>query len=254
MTDAQATEVLPAEPQAPAASPAVAPQKSLETTSTGKLSLASLDDQKAFAMRMIADKMISDTFKTPQQVIIGIQYSKAMNLEPIVGLRMMYVVNGKPSLYGEGPLALCYRADQVAQIREFFIDEEGEEICFSKKNLKSKVWGSVTQVWRKGDELMQEDTFTLDDMKRAKMDITDKGRKTVWEKYERLMMRYKARSIALRTKFPDLIAGIPIAEYNDNFSPETPEIKEVPNESELNSVYLGKNENQEPASAEQSQG
>lgn len=197
---------------------------SLELKSNGGMSLVSLSDQLAFAQRLMTEKMISNTFETPQQVVIGIQYAKALGIEPIVGLKMMYVVGGKPSLYSEGPLALCQRQPCFGSIEEFFIDEEGQKICFENKNLKSKVWGSVTRVWRKDDPRAQEDYFTLEDLARAKLDVNKYGKKDVWAKFERIMMRYKARTMALKSKFADLIGGIPIAEYDDHFSPETPDV------------------------------
>lgn len=213
--------------------------KSLQVTETGSVALQSIADQTRFAKRLIDLKMVSDTFKTPQQLVVGFQYAKDLKIPVMLAVKMMYVIKGKPSLYGDGPLLLCQRTGLVSKIREFFIDEKMEEICVKNKNLKAKVWGAVTQVWRKGDDTMQEDFFTLEDLARAKMDMGSNGRKEVWEKYERNMMRYKSRSLALKTKFADLIGGISIAEHDDDFSPETPEILQEKKDAakELNEAY-----------------
>jgi len=196
----------------------------LQTTDTGIIALRSLSEQTSFAAKLIELEMVSSSFKTPSQVVIGFQYAKALNLNEIVALRLMYVVNGRPCLYAEGPLLLCQRSELVEDISEFYIDENGEHISFANKNLKSKVWGAVTHVARKGQKTVQEDTFTLDDLERSGIDSSKYGKKDIWKKFERNMLRYKARSMALKTKFADLIGGIPISEQDYHFSPETPEI------------------------------
>lgn len=198
--------------------------KILKVNDRGALALASIEDQLLFAQRILSERLISDTFKTPQQVVIAFQYAKAMQINELLALKMMYVVNGRPCLYGEGPLSLVQRTGLVTSLREFFLDENGEEISVKNKNLKSPVFASVTQIRRRGDDEVQEDFFTLEDLAQAKLDIGKYGKKEVWEKWQRIMMRYKARSMALKSKFADLIAGIPIAEYDENFSPEMPQV------------------------------
>lgn len=200
-----------------------APRK-LQTIESGQVALQSLDDQLAFAKTLIDQRMVSKSFETPAQVVIGIQYLKEINLPVVSGLRLLYVVNSRPCLFSEGPLMLVQRSKAFKSIQEFFFDENGEQICFEKKNLKAKVFGALTRVWRQGDENPQEDYFTLDDLEVAKLDVGKHGPKEVWVKWQRLMMRYKARSPALKSKFADVIGGVPIAEYDEDFSPEVQEV------------------------------
>lgn len=197
-------------------------QKGMKVVETGELALHSLSDQLAFSQRLINEKMISDTFKTPQQVVIGMQYAISMGLKPVLALKQMYVIKGRPCLYGDAPLALCMR--EVKDIEEFFLDKEQKRICVENKNLNAPVWAAVTRVWRKEQALVQEDSFSLEDLARAGIDKGSNGKKDTWAKYERNMMRYKARSMALKVKFTDFLSGIGIAEYDEDFSPETPEI------------------------------
>lgn len=220
---------------------AVKDKKNLAVNEKGGFALTTLDDQLTFASRLIELKMISDTFKTPQQVVIAFQYAKALDIPELLAVKNMYVVNGKPSLFAEGPLSLVQRNPAFLKIREYFLDEEQKEICPKNVNLNKKVYAAVTEVWRKGDTEPQVDFFTLDDLKTAKLDVNSIGnKKDVWVKWERIMLRYKARSMALKSKFADMLAGIPIAEYDDSFSPEMPEIKEAtPREvaENLNKAY-----------------
>lgn len=213
-------------PSSEVATPPVhsAPQKTaLATSDAGLLRLPSIDDQMRFAETLIRNSMVSSSFKSPHQVVIAMQYLKELSLPVVAGMRLLYVVNNRPCLYSEGPLMLVQRSGHIESIEEFFFNEKMERISFENKNLKDKVYGSVTRVKRKGDDFVQEDYFTVDDMKTAKLDVNKENKpKEVWVKWERLMLRYKARAIALRSKFADVIGGVPIAEYDEDYSPEVP--------------------------------
>lgn len=200
------------------------PTRALAVKESGAVALNSLSDQLAFAKSLMQQELVSSTFKTPQQVVVAFQYAKAMKMPELLAIKQMYVVNGRPCLWGDGPLALCQRSGKVASIEEFFLDEKMEIICVANRNLNAKVYAAITRIRRAGDTQTQEDYFTLDDMKRAGVDSSKFGKKDVWAKYERNMLRYRARSMSLKTKFADMIMGIGIAEYDFNFSPETPEI------------------------------
>lgn len=213
--------------------------RKLETAESGQFALKTLDDQMSFASTLLKNQMISSSFKTPAQVVIAMQYLKEINMPMVAGLRLLYVVNSRPCLFSEGPLMLVQRSSLFESIEEFFFDENGDRISFEAKNLKAKVYGSLSRVKRKGDQFVQEDYFTLDDLATAKLDVGKNGTKEVWVKWQRIMMRYKARAIALRSKFADVIGGIPVAEYEEDFSPECPQINATSSiADELNAKYL----------------
>ena len=162
--------------------------KSMATTESGSFALQSLADQMRFAERLISEKMISETFQTAQQVIIGLQYAKALKINELVALRMMYVLKGRPCLYGEGPLSLCQRSGLVSMFEEFFVDKESKKICFANGNIHLPVYASVTRISRKGDSEIQEDFFSLDDLATAGINFNNFGKKKdVWNKFERII-------------------------------------------------------------------
>lgn len=220
--------------------------KEWQVRENGSLALHSFEEQLAFAKRLLAEKMVSESFKTPQQLVIGFQYAKALGIPEILAVKMMYVVNGRPCLYAEGPLALVQRSGKMTSILESFIDENGDVISAPKKGVI--YFGAKTSAWRQGDLDAQVDWFTLDDLERAKMDYTSFGkRKEVWVKNERLMMRYKARSMALKTKFADCLAGMHIVEHdfdgfveNDMFHGRMAEPSVT---QELNDKYINEGKN-----------
>lgn len=198
----------------------------LSTTPTGLMTLQSIPDQLAFARRLIEQRMVSSTFKTESQLVVAIQWAISMKLDPVSALRHVYVVNGRPCLWGDGPLMLVQRTGLIEMIDEFYVDASGKRICFENQNLNEPVFASVTRIKRKNDSAIQEDFFTLDDLARAGLS----GKNDVWKKWARVMLRYKARSMAIKSKFADLMNGIDIAEYHEHFTPTMPE----------DSVELGK--------------
>ncbi|MEE8298420.1 MAG: hypothetical protein V3R67_03475 [Thermodesulfobacteriota bacterium] len=197
--------------------------KQLDTTIDGQLVLGSLQDQMSFAQRLIDTKMVGKSFKSAQQVVIGIQYAKSLTMDVIPALKMMFVLNGTPSLYGDGPLAMCQRTGLVHAFEEFWVDKDCKQICFKNKNLNAEVYAAICRVRRQGDSKWQEDFFSIDDLTRAGISQDQYGEKAVWKKFKRIMMRYKARTLALKSKFADKLNGIGIMEYDQHATQEVPE-------------------------------
>lgn len=203
----------------------------LTTNDNGLMDLTSLTAQLAFAKRMLDSRVLNSSFKTPQQVVIGMQYALAIGIDPRIALNEMYVVNGKPQLYGKGPLAIVEASGKLESIEEFWIDKEQKKICFENKNLGTDAFAAICRVKRKGDDAIQEDFFSIKDMAKAGLSGI------VWNKYQRVMMRYRARAMALQSKFPDVLNGIDIAEYHQDSLPEQDfEVVESPKLTQLNKL------------------
>ena len=185
----------------------------------GEFKLDSFQDQLNFANLLIQKRLVSETFKEPAQLVIAIQACKSLGLNPITGLKMFYVVGGKPALYGDGPLSLIQSSGKLDSLEEFFIDDKGEKICLENKNLNAEVFGAVCRMKRKGDPTTQEDFFTEVDRKNAMLNSP------VWSKYKRNMMRYRVRAMCAKSKFADVLNGLEIAEYT---------YSDLPSEGEIN--------------------
>jgi hypothetical protein len=189
------------------------PKQLLTTNKEGKFELDTIESQLVLADKLIRNRLISDTFKNPQQVVIAIQNCKSLGIDPMVGLKMMYVVHGKPAIFGDLPLSLIQSTGQLEEIEEFWVDDDGNKISVENKNLKAIPYAAICRIKRKGDPIVQEDYFTLDDMKLAQI------KSPTWNRYQRTMMRYRARTQAIKSKFADILNGIEIAEYSSNDLP-----------------------------------
>lgn len=140
----------------------------------------------------------------PNDVLICAQYAQEIGLGIIEGLRSIAVINGKPSVYGDGALALCMSSSVCEYIKETpMLDEAGN------------VYGYICEAKRHGSDAKQA-RFTYDDAKRAKL-ATKLG---PWQEYPQRMLQMRARGFALRDAFPDVLKGLITREEAQDYPPE----------------------------------
>lgn len=147
----------------------------------------------------------------PNDVLICAQYAQEIGLGIIEGLRSIAVINGKPSVYGDGLLALCMSSSVCEYIKESpMLDETGNII------------GYICEAKRKGQDA-KITRFTFDDAKRAKL-ATKLG---PWQEYPQRMLQMRARGFALRDAFPDVLKGLITREEAQDYPPEA-EVIDMP--------------------------
>lgn len=192
--------------------------------------------------------MVPDRFDTPEKLFGALMYVRDLGL-PDTAIRQVANIKGTPSIYGDLPLAVAWRSGKLESVREEWFDKDYNKICFENKNLTAKTFGAVCFIKRKGATEARSYSFTLDNATKAGLYPAKKADgspnpNSPWEKYTEIMLRYKARSIALKSELPDALNGISIAEYDHDEIPEkdvTPiELKES-FESKLTRLKNGTN-------------
>lgn len=144
----------------------------------------------------------------PSDVLICAQYAQEIGLGIIEGLRSIAVINGKPSVYGDGLLALCMSSPVCEYIKESpLLDDAGN------------IYAYVCEAKRKGQDA-KISRFTLDDAKRAKL----AGKAGPWQEYPQRMLQMRARGFALRDAFPDVLKGLITREEAQDY----PEVIDMP--------------------------
>ena len=194
----------------------------VEVTEQGYLQAKDIEGRFRIAQALFGSGMIPKSYKNVQQVFAGCEYAIELGLKPFQGLRNIAMINGQPNLWGDLPLGLARRTGELESIEEFIIDKDYNRLSFENKNINALHWGAVCFIKRKGQPKV-EAFFTMDDAKTAGL----LSRDNVWQTYPKIMLARRARSQALKTAFADALAGISIAEYEHNFLPEGPEVRNV---------------------------
>ena len=185
----------------------------LKTDEKGLVITNNLEEQAAHAGIMIKSGMLPKAYTSASQVVVALQYAAELGLpRGITSLRQIAVINGSPAIYGDLPLSIVYNSGKIESLEEFLFDENCKQICLANKNLKAKAYGACCRVKRKGEEAIHECFFTMDDAKKANLG-------NVWNKFPKDLLKYRARTRALKDKFPDVLNGVATAEFDHNVIP-----------------------------------
>jgi hypothetical protein len=147
--------------------------------------MAELIARSAFAPKDYKDK--------PDSVLIAVQMGADVGFSPMQALQNIAVINGRPSVWGDGALALAMPA--LANFKET-VTGEGDDMT-ATCTLRRKGWESDTV-----------QTFSVRDAKAAGL----WGKSGPWSNYPKRMLQMRARSWALRDACADLLMGMGIAE------------------------------------------
>lgn len=146
-----------------------------------------------------AQALIRDA-STPKQaaarVMIALSFGRQLGLSDIQALNCIAVVNGKPSLFGDGPIAIVLARGHLESIEEVFEGEGASRMA-------------ICRVKRRGLDV-HERRFGAKDKERAGINNPTYG------KYPDRMYQLRARAFALRDRFADDLMGIAIKEELDD--------------------------------------
>lgn len=152
-----------------------------------------------FAEIMASSDLVPSGYKSkPGNILVAIQKGAEVGLSPMASLETIAVINGRASMYGDGPLALV----QAHPAYEWIDESQSTDMA------------GVCTVKRRG-ETPYTQTFTLEDAKRAGL----LGKAGPWTQYTKRMLQMRARGFALRDKFADALKGIIQAEEALDITP-----------------------------------
>lgn len=151
-----------------------------------------------FAETLSKSAMIPTAFRNkPQDIFVAMLWSHSLQIPIVQGLQSIAVINGKPSLYGDGLLAVVMASGQVEDFHEEFKGEEG------KPNFTA-----VCTVKRAGIASPYTSVFSVADAIAAGL----WSKPGPWKQYPKRMLKMRARAFALRDAFPDVLSGMSSAE------------------------------------------
>lgn len=160
------------------------------------MQLQNLDDAWRFAQCLSVSGLAPKGLDKPEQIVVALQMGFEIGLTPMAAIQNIAVINGRPMVWGDAPLAVC-RASGLF-----------DESKFTEK-LKSdgKVLSAECTVCRKGGNPVTR-SFSMADADAA--GLVAKG--GPWKQYPKRMLQMRARSWALRDAFTDVLRGVHIRE------------------------------------------
>lgn len=182
---------------------------------------------KAFALAEMLPKsyMAGTPEKAQAMAFTAMQLGAEVGMSPMQSIQSIAVVNGMPSIWGDAQKALVISSGLCEYIKESYsgnpFDDDFKAICTVK---------------RKGQDEATEE-FSVADARKAGL----WGKTGTWTSYPKRMIKYRARSFALRDVFPDVLKGLTHSTEEldglEDVTPKSPrEKKERKEATEINDI------------------
>lgn len=146
------------------------------------------------------------------KILVGIMQGMEVGLTPLAALQSIAVINGMPSLWGDGLLAVVRASGLMADIKE--------EVFFDGA---AAAEAATCTVWRVSQTTPIQRTFTRAQAQKAGL----WSKQGPWTQYPQRMLAMRARAWALRDGFADVLRGMRSAEEVEDtprdITPTTPE-------------------------------
>lgn len=143
----------------------------------------------------------------PDKVAVAIMHGMEVGMTPMASLQSIAVINGNPSLYGDGMLAVVRASGLLEDIKEY--DEWDKEGPLT----------ATCEVKRRGETTWGKTVVARVDCQKAGWWTKDGP----WRATPHRMMQMRARGWALRDKFADVLRGLRSAEEMEDMVDVTPQ-------------------------------
>lgn len=139
--------------------------------------------------------------ETPEAVFVAMEMGLELGLPVMASLQNIAVVNGRPTLWGDSQLAVVRATGELEEFAEWY-EAKGQRLARNPAEFGDDAT-AVCRVKRRGLEAA-ETAFSVADAKRAGL----WGKQGPWSQYPARMLRFRARSFALRDQFGDALRGL----------------------------------------------
>jgi hypothetical protein len=172
--------------------------------------LRDFEQMYRFSKAICASRMVPNGLDTPEKVLVTLQYGMELGMKPMQALQSIYVVNNKPTLYGDGFLA------QLKSSKEW--DEDQFKEWFTGKPFNDD-FTAHCQMGRRGRKEPMVAEFSVADAKMGDLwaKKTSSGKKTPWCTAPRRMLMMRARTFCGRDLFADVLKGMTSTEEAMDF-------------------------------------
>lgn len=181
--------------------PAQQPAKTLVSIGHRGLQPSDMDGLWRAAQAVAKSGLAPKGIDTPEAVFVAMEMGLELGLPLMASLQNIAVVNGRPTLWGDSQLAVVRATGELEEFSEWY-EQDGKRLARNPSTFDDAT-ASVCRVKRRGMEA-SETAFTVGDAKRANL----WGKQGPWSQYPARMLRFRARSFALRDQFGDALRGL----------------------------------------------
>ena len=135
---------------------------------------------KAVCMAGMAPKGLD----TPEKAMVAIMHGLEVGLTPMAALQRIAVVNGRPTIWGDGAIGLVRGSGLCEYVKEWTEGEGDKRTAYCEAK-------------RRGEQSPIARTFSVADAKKAGL----WGKAGPWQQYPDRMLQMRARAFALREPF-----------------------------------------------------
>ncbi len=162
-----------------------------------------LEEAGALAEVIAGSGLAPAGFDTPQACLIAILHGLELGLTPLAALQRLALIEGRPTLWGDGALALVRASGLCTAFRETLEGSGPGD------------WQAVCTLRRRGEGRVIERRFGVEDARRARL----WGKPGPWSDYPQRMLQMRARAFALRDGFADVLGGLYVREELEGSEP-----------------------------------
>jgi len=156
-----------------------------------------------------------DSYKTAEQVVLGIQLVKSFGLNVMAALRYTAYINNILCIWGDLPLSIVERSGKLEWKKEYFVvrGPDGKPVVQDAENLETLFEPAAAAVCivKHRDKPKPHSTFYT--VEKAMIGGLLPGHpKSAWGKNPDRMLQLRARAMALRDEFSGELLGTAIRE------------------------------------------
>ena len=175
----------------------------MKTPTTFSLTPTTLEEAMSMAKLMAQSEMVPKDYQgKPGNVLVAVQMGAELGLKPVQSLQNIAVVNGRPSVWGDGLRALIMSAPDLVNIEDSLDDATITATCRITRKIN-------------GNNVKFEASFSKADAEAAGL----WGRNT-WKQYPKKMLEWRAFGFAARKAYADRLRGIQLAEESQDLAIE----------------------------------
>jgi len=177
----------------------------------------SFEEGWRMASLMAQSELVPKNFRgKPADVLVAIEMGIELGLPPMQALQSIAVINGRPSIWGDGFLALLMASPSYVDHDEYYEVDGTRAEGLAPDDLKKDASAAVCTFHRRNKVTPVTRRFSIAQAKKASL----WGKEGPWQTYPDRMLMMRARSWAGRDCFPDVLRGIGTSEEAMDAPPE----------------------------------